>query len=90
MFAGKYLLYEVQCVKHEHLTRILCVYCSELRLLVICSFCFLASLMFILSQNAAKLANKSQSHTILHYILLPCGKYLAQNFVLCYKNIMFA
>ena len=40
MFAGKYLLYEVQCMKHEHLTRILCVYCSELRLLVICSFCF--------------------------------------------------
>ena len=32
MFAGKYLLYEVQCMKHEHLTRILCVYCSELRL----------------------------------------------------------
>ena len=41
MFAGKYLLYEVQCMKHEHLTRILCVYCSELRLLVICSFCYL-------------------------------------------------
>ena len=42
MFAGKYLLYEVQCMKHEHLTRILCVYCSELRLLLICSFCFFA------------------------------------------------
>lgn len=32
MFAGKYLLYEVQCMKHEHSAQIQCVYCSELRL----------------------------------------------------------
>lgn len=82
MFAGKYLLYEVQCMKHEHSIRILCVYCSELRLLVICSacsrhfsrlgkvkhrfpllsayrkgsFCFFASLMFILSQKRCKIS----------------------------------
>ena len=56
MFAGKYVLYEVQCMKHEHSTRILCVYCLELRLLVICSFCFFASLMFILSQKLCKIS----------------------------------
>ncbi|EKN24943.1 hypothetical protein HMPREF1075_00276 [Parabacteroides distasonis CL03T12C09] len=33
MFVGKYLLNEVQYVKHEHSTQIQCVYCSELRLL---------------------------------------------------------
>ena len=52
MFAGKYLLYEVQCMKHEHSTRIQCVCCSELWLLLkICSFCFFALLIFILSQK---------------------------------------
>ena len=33
MFVGKCLLYEVQCVKHEHSTQIQRVYYSELRLL---------------------------------------------------------
>ena len=57
MFAGKYLLYEVQCVKHEHSTQIQCVCCSELwLLLVICSFCFFALLMFILSQKHCKIS----------------------------------
>ena len=52
MFVGKYLLYEVQCVKQEHTTQIQCVYCSELRLLlIICSFCIYALLVFILQIN---------------------------------------
>ena len=34
MFVGKYLLYEAQCVKHEHSTQIQCVYCFELRLYI--------------------------------------------------------
>ena len=42
MFVGKFLLYEVLCVKHEHTTQIQCVYCSELLLLIICSFCIYA------------------------------------------------
>lgn len=57
MFAGKYLLNEVQCMKHEHPTQIQCVYCSELLLLfVICSFCFFASVMFILTQNQCEIS----------------------------------
>ena len=57
MFVGKYLLYEVQCVKQEHTTQIQCVYCSELRLLlIICSFCIYALLVFILSQNRCKIS----------------------------------
>ena len=56
MSVGKYLLYGVQCVKHEHTTPIQCVYCSELRLmLIICSFCIYALLVFILSQNRCKI-----------------------------------
>ena len=57
MFVGKYLLYEAQCVKHEHSTQIQCVYCSELRLLlIICSFYFSALLMFLLSQKQCKIS----------------------------------
>ena len=69
MFVGKYLLYEVQCVKHEHTTQIQCVYCSELRLLlIICSFCVYALLMPILSQIVAKLGNKLHPHIDFHEI----------------------
>ena len=58
MFVGKCLLYEVQCVKQEHSTQIQCVCCSELwLLLVICSFCFFALLMFYCLKSNAKLAN---------------------------------
>lgn len=57
MFVGRYLLYEAQCVKHEHSTQIQCVYCSELRLLlIICSFCFSALIIFLLSQNQCKIS----------------------------------
>lgn len=67
MFVGKYLLYEVQCVKHEHSTQIQCVYCSELRLsLIICSFCFSALLILYRFKNEAKLANKSHTAIVLH------------------------
>ena len=60
MFVGKYLLYEVQCVKHEHTTQIQCVYCSELRLLlIICSFCIYTLLVFILSLNRCKISKLS-------------------------------
>lgn len=67
MFAGKYLLYEVQCMKHEHSTRIQCVCCSELWLLLkICSFCLFALLMFYCLKSNAKLANKFHSHITFH------------------------
>lgn len=40
----------------EHSTQIQCVYCSELWLLLVtCSFCFFASLMFILFQKRCKI-----------------------------------
>ena len=55
MFVGKYLLYEVQCVKHEHSTQIQCVYC-----------CFSALLILYRFKNEAKLANKSHTAIVLH------------------------
>ena len=67
MFVGKCLLYEVQCVKQEHSTQIQCVCCSELwLLLVICSFCFFALLMFYCLKSNAELVNKSHSRITFH------------------------
>ena len=85
MFVGKYLLYEVQCVRHEHPTSPQRIYCSELRLiLIIYSFCIYALLVFILFQNQRKISNKSHSYIHFPYFfknLVPIAEWTEKDLV---------